>query len=682
MRNARIPRYVGTLILPLAFMWATCPPAGAADSSDSTESKTVSVSVSDVPLAKTLKASRRVDKLIQAGYAKHAIEPNALTDDETFVRRIHLDIVGRIPMFDETTQFLESNEADKRSKLIDRLLDSEGYVSHQFNYWADLLRLQSRMRYAPAKPYLDFVKQSLRENKPYDQFVRELVTAEGYTWDNGAAGYYLRDTGMPLDNMSNTAQVFLGTQLVCAQCHDHPFDSWTQKQYYQIAAFTYGIETRDRRNPMYMQVRQMRRDKDIDQDVVRSAGRILQPLAFRVNETERKLRLPDDYQYSDAEPKDQIDPQTIFGADVVVKPGDSPKEIYARWMTSKENPRFTHVIANRLWKRVMGVGLVEPVDDIKDDVEASNPKLMEFLVAKMAESDYDIKQYLRILYNSKTYQRDVSVDEVAEGDTYHFPGPVLRRLSAEQLWDSLLAMTIPELDERKGVNGNNNRYANGEALVNMEMKEILKLAEVDAKRRKYQIEYSQATADLQKNLRVAFRTQDRETIEKLRNEISAVRKKVFGPQMEMQMEKNARQRLRQRQRETDPRWAGFSRELVRASETSSPSRPGHFLRQFGQSDRETIENANTEATVPQVLTLLNGPMYNQLANRRSVLYQRLQEAESADEKLDIVYLSILSRRPSDHEKQIALEQIEADPRNGASDVAWALLNTRQFMFVQ
>ncbi|MDP7018716.1 MAG: DUF1549 domain-containing protein [Pirellulaceae bacterium] len=677
MRHSQTSPLTEVVCVVIALVFATSAVVGAAE----LDKKRSSKSVADVPLKKALAASRRVDKLIEKGYARNNVEPNPIASDETFVRRVHLHIIGRIPTYDETIAFLDSENVDKRSELIDKLLDSEGYVSHQFNYWADLLRLQSRMRYAPAQPYLDFVKDSLRDNKPYDQFVRDLVTAEGYTWDNGAAGYYLRDTGMPLDNMSNTAQVFLGTQLVCAQCHDHPFDTWTQKQYYQLAAFTYGIQTRDRNHPMYREIRGMRRDKKLDQDVVRSAGRILQPLAYKVNETNRPLRLPDDYQYDDHEPKDQIDPATIFGEEVSIEPGDSPKGIYARWMTSAKNPRFTHVIANRLWKRAMGVGLIEPVDDIKEIVGASNSELMEFLVSTIVESNYDMKQYLRILYNTKTYQREVTVEELVEGEDYHFPGPVLRRLSAEQLWDSLLAMTIPELDARKGVVRDNSRYANGAELVDMEMKEILKLAKVEAERRKAQFEYSQATAEMQKDLRVAYRTQDRETIDKLRTKMNSMRKKIFGPRMEKQTQL-AQQRAREQRRDTDPRWAGLSRDLVRASEVSSPARAGHFLRQFGQSDRETIENANVEATVPQILTLLNGPMYSQLINRNSVLSKRLLEAESPEAKLDVIFVSILNRRPTDEEQEIALPQIESDRRNGAGDVIWALLNTRQFIFVQ
>lgn len=639
-------------------------------------------SVLKVPRRKVLAASRQIDRLLEADYAKHKVKPNLPAGDAVFVRRIYLDVVGRIPSHDEAAEFLTSKDPQKRSKLIDELLDSEGYVSHNFNYWADLLRIRSRMRYAPAQPYIDFVKNALRENKPYDQFVRELITAEGYTWDNGAAGYYIRDTGMPLDNMSNTAQVFLGTQLVCAQCHNHPFDSWTQKQYYQLAAFTYGIQTRDRRNGRFLEIRRMYRDKKLDRETYRSANRIMRPLAYKVNETKRRLQLPKDYQYENAKPRQAIDPKTIFGQDVTVKPGDSPRMVYARWMTSPKNPRFTTVIANRLWKRAFGRGLIEPVDDFKNGVNPSNPALMKFLVSKMIDLKYDLRQYQRILFNTNAYQREVTTREVAADEKYHFPGPVLRRLSAEQLWDSLMTMTIPELDARKGVPARSGRYNDGRYLIDKEMDEILELAKDEAARRKAARDFVAATADLRKEMRVAQRTGDRDKVTALREKYTRIRRKIYGSAGE-RIRRAEQARYRQQRSETDPRWRGFSRDLVRASEVESPARPGHFLRQFGQSDRETIENANTEATVPQMLTLLNGSIHYQVMNRNSVLYKKLTEAKTPEEKLDVIFLTVLSRKPTAADRKLALPLLkQRNWTQGAQDVVWALLNTRQFMFVQ
>ncbi|WP_075088873.1 DUF1549 domain-containing protein [Verrucomicrobium spinosum] len=162
------------------------------------------------------------------------------------MRRIYLDVVGRIPTKAEAVAFLESKDATKRQKLIDQLLNSDGYVQHAFNFWADVLRVKNGIapggqgREAGAA-YIQWLKESLRDNKPYDRMVRELLTADGATYEDGAMGFYMRDLGMPLDNMAVTTQVFLGTQMVCAQCHNHPFDKWSQMDYYQMAAHSNGM---------------------------------------------------------------------------------------------------------------------------------------------------------------------------------------------------------------------------------------------------------------------------------------------------------------------------------------------------------------------------------------------------------------------------------------------------------
>ena len=175
--------------------------------------------------ADSLRSAAEVDRLVAASYAKHSVSANPKTSDEQFVRRIYLDVTGTIPTLGQTRKFLATIGPEKRSALIDELLSSDGYASHWFNYWADVLRytdsLNNNVR---GEPYRQWIKQSLAESKPWDKFVRELLTAEGLVWKNPATGYVQRDSGMPLDNMNNTVRIFLGTRIGCAQCHDHPFD--------------------------------------------------------------------------------------------------------------------------------------------------------------------------------------------------------------------------------------------------------------------------------------------------------------------------------------------------------------------------------------------------------------------------------------------------------------------------
>ena len=193
---------------------------------------------------------RSVDRLIQKNLDAKGLKPNPDISDEVFVRRAYLDIAGRTPTLAEYRVFIKSKDADKRNRLIDTLITSPGHVSHSFNYWADALRATSWIKKANGKSYLLWIKTSIAKNQPYDAFVRDLVRAEGPLFEpgNGSAGYYLRDFQMPLDNVANTLQLFLGTSMVCAQCHDHPYNDWSQMDFYKLAAFTDGTMTNAKSN--------------------------------------------------------------------------------------------------------------------------------------------------------------------------------------------------------------------------------------------------------------------------------------------------------------------------------------------------------------------------------------------------------------------------------------------------
>lgn len=617
----------------------------------------------------------QIDSLVDAGLKEQGVVPNAMTSDPIFLRRAYLDITGRIPTLEQAAEFLQTQSATKRRDLIDRLIQSEGNVSREFNYWADLLRIQSRLRNAPAGPYLDWIKDSIRENRPYDEMVRELISAEGYVWDNGAAGYYLRDAGMPLDHMANTFQVFLGTQLVCAQCHDHPYDEFTQIDYYQQAAYIFGVKTTDRE--ISQQYRKLGRKKksEVDPDTQRMARQMIRPLRYRVNETNSKLRLPDDYQYDDAKPKSVVEPDTIFGDSIELGPDESPRDGYAKWLTSPENPRFATVIANRLWKRSMGVGLIEPVDDLSDGYSASHPQLMTYLSELIVDLNFDTRAYLKVLYNTRAYQRMANRDEWDSSEPYYFAGPLLRRMRAEELWDSFAGLVVQDLDERSGNSSQNTRYSEAKELVGMEPDAILKIAEDRAKVAKKRTELQAQQRELRKQLQAAQANKRSRRVRALRDEQNALSKKI------RMLGQNRGGRNRGSDA-NDPRWKGLPRELVRASETVSPAPPRHFLRQFGQSDRETIENANDEANVPQILTLLNGPLYEMLSKPNSVFRQAYEGAGNAEQLLNRIYLTLLTRFPSELERQQLLPALRNDPQGATEDLIWSLLNTRQFAFVQ
>ena len=416
--------------------------------------------------------SDKIDSLVEKKLSDEGLKRNKRSSDEVFLRRVYLDIIGRIPDLQETQSFLASKSKTKRADLIDELLDSYGRTSHQFNYWADLLRVKSRLGNGiSGQPYIDFIKDALSKNQPFDEFVEEMLTASGANLaeGNGAVGYYLRDRDMPEDNMSNTVRVFLGTRLECAQCHDHPYDDWTQRQYFEMVAFTGGISYRNADDNI-KQLQRSIRSADIPDKLRGKANQFVKAIGTGVFGGGTGLtRLPEGFLGDDGEDgeiviaRDMFTGQALTDAKVPPEPKSKNKqkkrkknkraranirgskdigsrEIYAAWLTDSENPRFATVIANRLWKQAMGIGLIEPVDIIESGTEGSNPELMEYLAETMIDLNFDMKQFQRAIYLSETYQAAAFTEDVSDVTKYSFPGPVVRRMSAEQIWDSLLTL--------------------------------------------------------------------------------------------------------------------------------------------------------------------------------------------------------------------------------------------------
>lgn len=649
-------------------------------------------SVSEVPLRDILAISDKVDDLVTANYKKQNVKPNPPADDETMLRRYFLAIIGRIPTYQEVQAFEKRRDKMRRSVLIDYLIDSPGYVSDMFNFYADLLRIKSRHDRAIGEPYINWVKDSIKYSKPYNQMVYEMLTAEGYVWNNGAVGYYQRDMGMPLDNMSNTTRVFLGTQVGCAQCHDHPFDIWTQREFHEMSAYTYGISTTNARwkytnlKELYEKMRKDGKGKDKEDPhrvmMGRAARDLFEPLQYPVFvQNNKDLRLPDDYKYDDAKPKDVVIPRTIFGDKAEVPKGHSRPEVFAKWLIDPKNPRFTTVIINRLWKDAFGVGLIEPVDDIKNDTVATNPELMDYLMQVMVDLNYDVKQFQRMIYNTQTYQRQASQEQWDKTKPYHFPGPILRRMTAEEIWDSILTLAIKDIDQRPGdvTGGRGYDYNQFNAYMDMDADALFTLvkdrADIMVRRR----EFDNTRKELDQKLRDARNKKDSKEESKVQAQMKQMRQE-YSDLIEM-----GRQRRNDKSDnvEEDPRWKGIPGDMVRASEMEQPARPGHFLRDFGQSDRDIPNNGYDDSSIPQILALMNGPVFQRIMRRDSVLLDEVKKADSGRDKLNTIWVSILTRKPNASETSLVQSELREVSKDEAyQDIVWALLNTREFMFVQ
>lgn len=617
-----------------------------------------------------------IDALVEAGLAREQSKPNADAGDTVFVRRAHLDIVGRIPTPEETAAFAAASGPERRRDLVARLLRSPGAVHREFTWWADLLRVESNpQKRLPGEPYIDWLKGALRANLPYDAMVREMLTAHGPATarGNGATGFWVRDAGMPLDHMAWSVQAFLGTRISCAQCHDHPFAPTTRMEFMRMAAFT--AATRTGPDPELVKaLRRLARDDGQPSQAERQAlQRIGQSVRLEVLPPAKStIPLPKDWQYADGKAGKPVTAHTLFGGDATPARGEDPRLAYARWMTSPDNPRFAATIANRLWKKVMGHGLVEPADDLGDGSTASDPALLRRITALMVATGFDLRAFQEVLYATRTYQRAACAPPET-GAPCRFPGPVQRRLSAEQIWDSLLTLAVPAIDERHGGDAEA-RYAAHETFAAKSPQELWEYVQSISASIGRRNEIQARLAELarehggQRNLR---RVPEAQELRRELGELADAAKALGFPGGKYGQKRN--------EPETDPRWRGLPRDWVRAAELPQPTPPGHFLRDFGQSDREVIDNGNRQATVPQALTLLNGIVDQQLARPESALMRRLEPIADARERVRAAVGAVLCREPAAHELA-ALVDAGFGRRDRAADLAWVLVNAREFLF--
>ena len=607
-----------------------------------------------------LAAAKKVDKLVGAEFRRKQTRPLPKSTDAEFLRRSYLTAVGRIPNYEEAIAFLDGEKSTKRVDLIDTLVGSYGYNMHMFNWWADLLRATDTFQDTSGAPYIKWIKDAIAEDKPYNQMVHELIAATGGGWQNGAVGYYMRDKGMLKDNMANTTRIFLGTRIECAQCHNHPFDSWKQMEFYEMAAFTNGMKIGER--DAFSSYLSDKEDEDGVDRELRDVSRLIRYAVFDFSVADAgdgSINLPKDYKYRDGKPGERIGAKSLsgFGKNVRVslkskaKDAGEARQEFADWIVSPQNPRFTKVIANRMWKRVMGTGIFEPLDNFSAGAAPSNPALMAYLEELLVDLNYDLKAFQKVLFYTYTFQLGPSPVQHPERSPYNFNGRQLKRFSAEQVWDSLLTLKVDDPDNRKG-----NGYSGGTIMFRNRPVLVGKKTMQDIYNEAMAIKSPAAVWKYAENLH-----------KQIKNDKGGGAKASGKMQMEMMMAQNARK---------------YGQEM-RASELSSPMPNGHFLRQFGQSDREVIENASKDSDVTQVLSILNGHVEKQISsNGSSKIFKVVNDATTDAEKIDRIFISILSRRPSPEEKELFLNEFKMDRGAAVRNAVAALISTAEFMFIQ
>lgn len=353
-----------------------------------------------------LPAANYIDTHVHNKLHKLRVIPSGLSSDAAFLRRVHLDLVGRLPTPEEQERFLAERNPGKRAALVDQLINTKEFTEIWVMKWAELLQIrtfQNQVSYKAALLYHNWLRDRIASNTPFNEIIRELLMAKGGTFSNPATNFYQ----VELDTKKlteNVAQVFMGTRIQCAQCHNHPFDRWTMDDYYSFAAF-------------FSQVRRKRAEDPREQIIFDAGGQIQHPLT-------RKNAVP-----------------KFLGGSSATETGKTRRELVADWLTKPDNPWFAPNVANIVWAHFLGVGIVEPVDDVRVSNPPSNPELLDVLAKKFTEYNFDFKRLVRDICTSRTYQLSTETNETNLTDTRNFSHAKIRRIRAEVMLDVISQVT-------------------------------------------------------------------------------------------------------------------------------------------------------------------------------------------------------------------------------------------------
>jgi hypothetical protein len=372
---------------------------------------------------KAVPENNYIDALVYEKLKQVKVLPSELCTDAEFVRRIYLDITGLPPELEQVKAFLsdERPTKEKRDALVDQLIGNPDYVEHWTNKWSDLLQCNTKFLGGKgAQVFRDWIKQAVADNMPHNKFAFELLTASGSNLESPAAAYFkvLRD---PSAAMENTTHLFMAVRFNCNKCHDHPFERWTQDQYYQLASFFAQIERQE--DPKY-------KGQKIGGSAVEGARPLVEIIKDKTTGDVTQIRTGEIAKPKFPFPlKDQV-------SDKLAR-----RQQIAHWITSAENPYFAKSQVNRIWSYLLGVGLIEPVDDIRAGNPPTNPKLLEKLTDEFVKSGFNTRELMRVICKSRTYQHSLKTNKWNKDDDVNYSHALAKRLSAEMLYDAIHKVT-------------------------------------------------------------------------------------------------------------------------------------------------------------------------------------------------------------------------------------------------
>lgn len=502
-----------------------------------------------------------IDRLLGEKHNRLKMIASPLCDDTTFVRRAHLDLLGRIPTTEEARGFIDSTSQNKRAELIDRLLDNPQFADYWALKWSDLLRNEEKvLDQRGVTEFYNWIRQTIIDDVPLDEFAKSLVSSRGSTYENPPANFYraLRD---PMERGEAAARLLLGVRLQCAKCHNHPFESWTQDDYYHWAAVFATVD--------YEIVENKRRD-DLDKHEFKG---------------EQIVKLNPEAKMNHPRTGQPVEPR-FLGASEMVTEGETEKDRLlqlADWLSTDARRRYAKVQANLVWYHLMGRGIVDPIDDFRATNRPSNGPLLEWLTDQLIEGQFDLKQLVRKVMLSHAYQRDSKPNATNQYDDRNHSFVALRRIPAESLLDSQ--------NQVLGVSASFAHFPD----------------------------------------------------------------------------------------------AGRAVALPGAELPRSPKDGDRFLRKFGKPTRLLgceCERSN-ETTLSQAFELISGKgLQKRLTKNDNQLAQWDKEGLETSEIITGLYWSALSRGPTEAEQAGAKQLIATarSKREGIEDLAWALLNSKEFIF--